>query len=87
MAAFARLVVARVGKALGMECGPETQGSPPRQRPDVSGTVSVASCTASVPLADGGRRTYQWCQANVFATALSDVEAGSCRRKAAGSKA
>jgi nucleoside-diphosphate-sugar epimerase len=75
MAALARLVITTVGKPLGVECGPETQGSPPRRQPDVSQAVSVASCTPSVSLVEGVRRTYEWYQDNVFATAPSGSSA------------
>jgi len=68
MKMLARLVTKTVGKSLQIECGPETQGSPPRRRPDVSQAVAVAGYTPSVSLAEGVRRTYEWYRDHVFAT-------------------
>lgn len=66
IADLAALVTSTVGKRLGVEAGPDTEGSPPRRRPDVSRAVLAAAYTPSVPLVAGLHRCYAWYRRNVF---------------------
>jgi nucleoside-diphosphate-sugar epimerase len=66
IADLAALIIRIVGKRLEIEAGPDTVGSPPRRRPDVSRAIAATRYTPSVPLTEGLRRCYAWYRRNVF---------------------
>lgn len=83
IAALAGIVTRVVGKALTIEPGPVTEGSPDRRRPDVSRAASAIGYEARMPLEEGVRRTYDWYCAHVFSGHAQPEDEGASGASAA----
>ncbi len=64
---LARRVVATLGRALEIEPGPDTPGSPARRCPDMTRTIDVTGHVPDVSLDEGLARTWDWYRDHVFA--------------------
>jgi UDP-glucose 4-epimerase len=63
----AEIVIATVGKPLGIEARLPTPGSPTRRAPKMTRMTEATGYIAKVNLEEGIRRTYDWYRARVFA--------------------
>jgi nucleoside-diphosphate-sugar epimerase len=67
MRRVAEIVIATVGKPLGVEARLPTPGSPQRRAPNTTRMTEATGYKANVSLEEGIRRTYDWYRAHVFA--------------------
>lgn len=64
----AQVVIDTVGKSVKISPRPATPGSPSRRCPKMNRTKDITGFTPSISLDEGVRRTFDWYEANVFAT-------------------
>ncbi len=67
VARVAEIVIATVGKPLGIDPQLPTPGSPKRRAPKMTRMTETTGYKANVSLEDGIRRTYDWYRTHVFA--------------------
>jgi nucleoside-diphosphate-sugar epimerase len=63
---LAEIVVATVGRPMGLRALADTPGSPARRCPDISRSVAMTNFTPRVVLIEGVALTYDWYRSRIF---------------------
>jgi nucleoside-diphosphate-sugar epimerase len=63
---LAEIVLATVGRNIGIVHMPDTPGSPTRRAPEMKRTLDLTGYQAQVPIEAGVARTYEWYRDQIF---------------------